>query len=385
VGHKLRVQETATNAGGSSTPATSEATAVVVPPVPVNKTAPTITGTAQQRQTLTEHNGTWTNEPTSFSYQWLQCDSLGNGCLPIAGATAQTYVPVASDVGHTIEAQETAKNAGGSSSPASSTATAAVSAPPLPSNTAPPTISGTARQGQVLTAHNGSWTNEPTSFAYQWQRCDTSGANCSPISTATAQTYPLTSADVGSTLRVAVTAENPGGASAPASSAQTAVVQQTNATFGKTTVGASTDSFRADRKRVNRYTLASAGTLVKLSIYLAPSGIAGQQVLEGLVYADSSNAPGALLATSEQLTFKSTNSAGWYDLAFPSPVKLAAGNYWIGVITGATSNVAGFRYDSVAGSRDYNANTYTSGPTNPFGAVTIDAEQTSLYATYTPG
>jgi hypothetical protein len=237
----------------------------------------------------------------------------------------------------------------------------------------------------VLTAHNGSWTNEPTSFAYQWQRCDTSGANCSPISTATAQTYPLTSADVGSTLRVAVTAENPGGASAPASSAQTAVVQQTNATFGKTTVGASTDSFRADRKRVNRYTLASAGTLVKLSIYLAPSGIAGQQVLEGLVYADSSNAPGALLATSEQLTFKSTNSAGWYDLAFPSPVKLAAGNYWIGVITGATSNVAGFRYDSVAGSRDYNANTYTSGPTNPFGAVTIDAEQTSLYATYTPG
>ena len=136
---------------------------------------------------------------------------------------------------------------------------------------------------------------------------------------------------------------------------------------------------------MNRYALASAGTLVKLSIYLAPSGTAGQQVLEGLVYADSSNAPGALLATSEQLTFKSTNLAGWYDLAFPSPVKLAAGNYWIGVTTGASSNVAGFRYDSVTGSRDYNASTYTSGPSNPFGSVTVDAEQTSLYATYTPG
>ena len=100
------------------------------------------------------------------------------------------------------------------------------------------------------------------------------------------------------------------------------------------------------------------------------------------MYADSSTAPGALLATTEQLTFTSTSSAGWYDLALPSPVKLAAGNYWIGVITGATSNVAGFRYDSVAGSRDYNTNTYTSGPSNPFGAVTVDAEQTSLYATY---
>jgi hypothetical protein len=65
-----------------------------------------------------------------------------------------------------------------------------------------------------------------------------------------------------------------------------------------------------------------------------------------------------------------------------SPVKLAAGNYWIGVITGGTGGVAGFRYDSVAGSRDYNFNVYTSGPSNPFGAVSTDAEQTSLYATY---
>jgi hypothetical protein len=66
-------------------------------------------------------------------------------------------------------------------------------------------------------------------------------------------------------------------------------------------------------------------------------------------------------------------------------VKLAAGNYWIGVMTGATAGVASFRWDSVTGSRDWNTNTYASGPTNPFGAVTTDAEDTSLYATYTPG
>src|SRR5262249_34964297 len=105
--------------------------------------------------------------------------------------------------------------------------------------------------------------------------------------------------------------------------------------------------------------------------------------MKGLIYSDASGKPDKLLGVSEQLTFKSTNVAGWYELPFSSPVKLSAGTYWIGVITGPTVNVAGFRYDSVTNSRDYNANSYSSGPTNPFGSVTIDNEQTSLYATYT--
>jgi hypothetical protein len=155
-------------------------------------------------------------------------------------------------------------------------------------------------------------------------------------------------------------------------------------TIGKTTVGGSSDYFAAERKRVNRYALPTAGSLTKLSIYLAPRGTSGQQVLRGVIYADTGGGgPGALLGVSEPLSFASTNAAGWYDLGFASPPKLAAGNYWIGVLTGASAGVAGFRYDSVAGSRDYNANTYSSGPSNPFGSVTTDSEQTSLYATYT--
>jgi hypothetical protein len=86
------------------------------------------------------------------------------------------------------------------------------------------------------------------------------------------------------------------------------------------------------------------------------------------------------------LTFASTNAAGWYDLTFPTPPHLAAGNYWIGVLTGSTWYVAGYRYSSVSNSRDYNTNTYSKGPSDPFGAVTtIDSQQMSLYATYTPG
>jgi hypothetical protein len=216
-------------------------------------------------------------------------------------------------------------------------------------------------------------------------QCDSLGGACVAIPAATGQTYVPTAADVGHTLEVQEVASNSGGSGSPATSSPTAVVQPapTTGTFGKTTVGGSSDSFLADRKRVSRYALASPGAVTKLSIYLAPTSTTGQQVLKGVLYADSSGAPGALLGVSEPLTFKSTNAAGWYDLVFASPLKLAAGNYWIGIITGATSSVAGFRYTSVSGSRDYNANVYTSGPSNPFGTPSVDAEQTSLYATYT--
>jgi hypothetical protein len=240
----------------------------------------------------------------------------------------------------------------------------------------------------MLTAENGKWTNEPTKFEYEWQRCNSAGEKCAAIAEAKAQTYTLTSADVGSTIRVAVSAENGGGKSGFVSSAQTAVVSEKKVepkTLGKTTVGKSTDSFKADRKRVNHYALAEAGTISKLSIYLAPTATKGEQLIKGVIYSDVGGKPEALLATSEQLAFKSTDTAGWYDLPLGTPLKLAAGNYWLGVITGAASGVASFRYDSVASSRDYNANVYTSGPSNPFGAVTTDAEQESLYATYTPG
>jgi len=93
--------------------------------VPVDSSPPTISGTAQQGQTLTEHNGIWTNSPTGFTYQWLQCDSLGNGCMPIAGAAGQTYVPTAADVGHRLAVQETASNKAGSGVPVNSAPTAA--------------------------------------------------------------------------------------------------------------------------------------------------------------------------------------------------------------------------------------------------------------------
>src|SRR5207237_398941 len=141
VGHMLKVAETASNAGGSGGPVTSNATAAVVPPAPANVKPPTITGTAQQDQTLTAHPGDWTSSPTSVAYQWLRCDNTGANCVPISGATSPTYAPVAGDIGHAIRVQESATNGGGTSSPATSAATSAVLAPSPPTNTAQPTIS----------------------------------------------------------------------------------------------------------------------------------------------------------------------------------------------------------------------------------------------------
>jgi hypothetical protein len=93
-----------------------------------------------------------------------------------------------------------------------------------PTNSAAPTISGTAQVDQTLTAANGTWNSQTTpTFSYQWQRCDNLGNACAAIAGSTQQTYKVTTTDVGKTIRVVVTATNPDGA-ATATSSQTAVV-----------------------------------------------------------------------------------------------------------------------------------------------------------------
>ncbi len=93
-----------------------------------------------------------------------------------------------------------------------------------PSNSSPPTISGTAREGMTLTAAPGSWSEEPTSYKYKWRRCDAQGAHCKAIKKATATTYAVQGADAGHTLRVYVIARNAAGHSKAVPSAQTALV-----------------------------------------------------------------------------------------------------------------------------------------------------------------
>ncbi len=80
-----------------------------------------------------------------------------------------------------------------------------------PQNTTQPTIDGKVMVGQTLTANNGAWSGSPTSFTYQWQRCDQDGTSCGKIDGQKSKTYKLTDADVGNTVRVTVTAKNSDG------------------------------------------------------------------------------------------------------------------------------------------------------------------------------
>lgn len=93
-----------------------------------------------------------------------------------------------------------------------------------PSPVTVPTISGFAGQGQALSAGNGAWSGSPSGYAYQWQRCDSSGGTCANVAGATAASYDILGGDVGSTLRVVVTASNAAG-STSAPSAATAVAR----------------------------------------------------------------------------------------------------------------------------------------------------------------
>jgi hypothetical protein len=198
---------------GSFTASTSPAqTVTVVPPAPASAgTPPSISGSTTQGQTLAETHGLWTNNPTGFKYQWLDCDSAGANCTVIAGATSATYTLTASDVGHTIRVLEAAFNAGGQSGAATSAATGVVARPAgpptVPVSTSPPVVTGPAAVGRTLSTTNGLWSGTPPSgYAYQWQRCSSSG--CTNIAGATASTYTLTTSDLGMNVRAVIVAVN---------------------------------------------------------------------------------------------------------------------------------------------------------------------------------
>lgn len=110
-----------------------------------------------------------------------------------------------------------------------------------PSNTALPTISGSAQSGSTLTAGEGAWDGTPPpTYGYAWSRCDENGDSCSTITGATSATYTLSQVDVGTTLRVQVTATNSDG-TAQASSVPSAVIAAAPvATTPATTTSATT-------------------------------------------------------------------------------------------------------------------------------------------------
>jgi hypothetical protein len=214
----IRVLETATNSGGTSAPATSAQSPLVLPPAPVNVTAPSIAGDLYVGQTLTEVPASWTYGPTSFKYQWLLCNAIREGCGPINSATGSTYTIPDGDSGNTIAVEETATNAGGTSSTVVSPVTATIGdfdeerGAFAPTTDLAPVVTGVGTAGQTLEGFSGAWQGTPTlAYDYEWQLCS-SPDSCATVlnvpSDATSTTFTLTSADVGDSVRVVVGATN---------------------------------------------------------------------------------------------------------------------------------------------------------------------------------
>lgn len=186
---------------------------------PDNTVTPTITGTTTVGQQLTATNGTWSNSPTGYRYQWQRCLSDYSKCFNIAGANNQTYTLTNTEANTHVSVVVQAINASGSMTAWSDYTSAVSSASPPPSNQTAPTISGTAIEANQLTTTNGTWTNSPTGYSYQWQRCDNSGANCTNISGAVSNTYSPVLADSAHTVRVVVTGASGAGSDTATSGA----------------------------------------------------------------------------------------------------------------------------------------------------------------------
>jgi hypothetical protein len=112
-GHVVRSTVRATNVNGTSAPAASKATGVVVD-VPVARKAPHISGNARVGKKLSGSHGSWTFTPTHYSYKWMRCNPGGGSCSSIHHATHPTYKLTGRDARHRLRLTVTATNAAGS-------------------------------------------------------------------------------------------------------------------------------------------------------------------------------------------------------------------------------------------------------------------------------
>lgn len=150
VGLYIKVEEVASDGVAPDTTTSSNVTFQVASSAPANSSSdpPRISGAAQQGQMLTASPGTWIPGATSYDYQWQDCDSGGQACTPIQGATGSTYTLTATDIGDTVVVSVIGVNAAGTGAAATSLATNIVQTAAAVSLTAAP---GAAVTNQAVT------------------------------------------------------------------------------------------------------------------------------------------------------------------------------------------------------------------------------------------
>ena len=204
-GQTIQVRVTFTDDADKQETLTSAATVEVAAKPDTSPTGlPTISGTPQVDQTLTADTSGIADADgltnVSFEYQWIRSDSGADA--DIAGATDATYTLVFADQGKTIKVRVSFIDDRNNAEARTSDATGAVIAAPNRQATGKPTIDGTARVGQTLTADTSNISDldgiTNATFFYQWR------AGGLTIIGATRSTYTLTANEQGKTVTVRV-------------------------------------------------------------------------------------------------------------------------------------------------------------------------------------
>ena len=215
-----------------------QAILVLGPPNSAASGAPAINGTAQVGEILTASTSGISDADgltnASFTYQWLADDT------DISSATGSSYTVAATDEGKVIKVTVSFTDDAGNAETLTSAATTAVAPTGGSPNslersnqedvqensaaTGAPTINGTARVGESLTASTSGISDSDgltnASFTYQWLADDTA------ISGATGSSYTVAAGDAGKAITVTVSFTDDDGNAETLTSAATAAVTQ---------------------------------------------------------------------------------------------------------------------------------------------------------------
>jgi hypothetical protein len=179
---------------------------------PVNTAAPAISGDVLVGGTLTATAGSWSGSTGAYAYQWQYSRDNGASWRNVNGATGATFREDSTFEHTLVRVQVTAATSSGSAT-ATSRPVGPVGTAPIvvaPTVSAAPSVNGTLRVGQNLTATTGSWTGSPTGYAYQWQY-SRNGSTWANVAGATASTFREDSTFQNAYVRVLVTATNSAG------------------------------------------------------------------------------------------------------------------------------------------------------------------------------
>lgn len=203
-GGRIRAEVTARNRGGEDSAETALSAIVGAMVAPTNSATPWV-GFAEETKVVHAQVGEWAGgRPMSFAYQWFLCNSGGEECTEIPGATDAAYTPTSEDVGGKLQVKVTATNSAGSDYEVSSPIFAVSESEPWFGGDVE--IEGEPVEEGELSADVSTLDgSQPIEVDYQWLRCF---EGCDAIPSATAATYVPVSADVAHRLRVRVTARN---------------------------------------------------------------------------------------------------------------------------------------------------------------------------------